>query len=144
MQDPMGYETVKWGGLGFFAWLYGTTYATAFFGGLFLIVAWIMRRFGAHPSGQGSISLPLWMFTGAILLDAVAITLIGRDERLSLPFFALVFCWVFLITALVLARKKRGPAMDTLKVGSIILLVIGGIGLVSLMWGTLEGSVWVL
>ena len=41
---------------------------------------------------------------------------------------SLVFCWVLLVGTLVLGRQRTGPEIGTFKVGSIALLVIGGLG----------------
>ena len=54
------------------------------------------------------------------------------DVGLALPSMALVFCWVLLVGTLVLGRQRTGPEIGTLKVGSIALLVIGGLGVFTL------------
>lgn len=121
-------------GLGFFTSLLITTFATAVVGCFFLIVAWA-SVYGERRAGQDSISPPLWTFTCAVLLDALAITLTYELEPnvgLALPSMSLVFCWVLLVGTLVLGRQRTGSEIGTLKVGSITLLVIGGLGVITL------------
>ncbi len=119
-------------GLGYFASLFTATFVTAAAGCFFLIIAWV-SFFAERRAGQGSRSLPLWSFTCAVLLAALGYHLISAEKGLALSSLSLVFCWVLLVGTLILGRHITGTVIGTtLKLGSIVLLVIGGLGLVTL------------
>ena len=117
-------------GLGYFASLFTATFVTAAAGCFFLIIAWA-SFFAERRAGQGSVSLPLWSFTCAVLLAGLGFNLEPKD--LALSSLSLVFCWVLLVGTLILGRHSTGTVIGTtLKLGSIVLLGIGGLGLVTL------------
>jgi hypothetical protein len=112
-----------------------TTSGIALLGCVFLTMVWAIL-FVERSTSQGWRLLPLWTFTGAILMDALAIALIylqSLNARLDLPVLSLVVCWVLLIGTLFLTRQKEGPGIRTLKIGCVSLLLIGCVSVVALI-----------
>jgi len=112
-----------------------TTFGSALLGCVFWISVWAIL-FVERATDQGWTLLPLWTFTGAILMDALAIALWylqGVNAGPNLPVLSLVFCWVLLIGTLLLTRQKEGPGIRTLRIGCVSLLLIGGVSVVALI-----------
>lgn len=112
-----------------------TTSGTALLGVAFVIIVWAVL-FAERSTSHGWTLLPLWTFTGAILMDALAIALIylqGLNEWTHLPLLSLVFCWMLLIGTLFLTRQKEVPGIRTLRIGCVSLLLIGCVSVVVLL-----------
>ena len=121
--------------LNFYVLLLLTTSGTALLGAAFVIIVWAVL-FVERSTSQGWTLLPLWTFTGAILMDALAIALMylqSLNAWTQLPLLSLVFCWMLLIGTLFLTRQKEVPGIRTLRIGCVSLLLIGCVSVVALL-----------
>jgi hypothetical protein len=124
---------VDWRGLNVFGAVLLTTLVTVMVGSPFLVVA-LAKFFVGRAKGQSTTSASLQMFTAAVFLDAFALSLVYTPNselwNKDLPAALLVFCWMLLIGTLILGRRRTGPEIGTLKVGTFVLLAIGCLGVI--------------